>query len=88
MRDATEGEPSDYRAEHIRAALAVDPRVHDPELDVHVQGGRVLVTGTVPTPDRRSAIEAVVRETCPDLDVDNLVTVVAYTEPPAPERIE
>jgi osmotically-inducible protein OsmY len=88
MRDAAETEPPDYRAEHIRAALARDPRVQEPELGVEVHGGRALVTGIVPTPARRSAIEAVVRETCPDLGVDNLVTIVAYSEPPAPERIE
>jgi len=88
MHDDRADEPSDYRVEHVRAALAADPRVQEPELGVEIVGGRVLVTGIVATEERRRAVDVVAREVCPDLEPDNRVAVVAYPEPRASERIE
>ena len=50
----------DYIAAHVQEALARDPRVNEPELEVQVVNRRVFVTGVVPTNERREAIEAVV----------------------------
>lgn len=77
----------DYVAAHAQEALARDPRVNEPELEVQVVNGRVFVTGVVPTDERREAVEAVVREVCPDFDVENRTTVARYPEAGEPERV-
>lgn len=68
----------DYTAAHVQEELARDPRVNEPELEVKVVGGRVFVTGTVPTEERHRAVTDVVRECCPDLEVENRTTVGRY----------
>ena len=54
--------PGPYREESLRQALATDPRVMEQELDVSIAGGRVVISGTVPTEDRRAAVTEVARE--------------------------
>lgn len=76
-----------YVAAHVQEALARDERVNEPELEVQVVGGRVFVTGVVPTEERRRAVEAVVRERCPDLEVENQTTVARYPEAGETERV-
>jgi hypothetical protein len=68
----------EYEAEHVREALAADPRVNAPELRVRIGAGIVHVDGVVPTHDRRAAIEAVVRELCPGYRLDDRTTVADY----------
>lgn len=77
----------DYVAAHVQEALARDPRVNEPELEVQVVNGRVFVTGVVPTNERRGAIEAVVHDVSPELDVENQTTVARYPEAGEPERV-
>ncbi len=79
-----------YVAEHIRQALAGDPRVNEPELRVQVVAGRVVITGDLPTEERRRAIADVVHDVSPDLAVDNQTTVLgpAAAQRPSVERIE
>jgi osmotically-inducible protein OsmY len=82
-------EPTDaYVAEHIREALATDDRVNEPELEVQVVGGRVFVTGVVPTDERRAAVGEVVSECCPDLEVENRTTVARYGDTGVTERVK
>jgi osmotically-inducible protein OsmY len=76
-----------YVAAHVQEALARDERVNEPELEVQVVEGRVFVTGVVPTDERRRAVEAVVRECCPDLDVENQTTVAHYPDAGETERV-
>jgi osmotically-inducible protein OsmY len=78
---------NDYVAAHVQEALARDPRVNEPELEVQVVNGRVFVTGVVPTNERREAIEAVVHDVFPELDVENQTTVARYPEAGEPERV-
>lgn len=77
---------SDYVAAHIQDALARDPRVNEPELSVAVVAGRVVVTGVVPTEERRANIEDVVREAC-GLEVENRTTVARYPNADHEERV-
>jgi osmotically-inducible protein OsmY len=77
----------DYVAAHVQEALARDPRVNEPELEVQVVNGRVFVTGVVPTNERRDAIEAVVHDVSPDFDVENQTTVARYPEAGEPEHV-
>ena len=81
-------DPKDaYLAEHVREALATDERVNEPELEVQVVGGRVFVTGVVPTDERRSAVGDVVTECCPGMEVENHTTVARYGDPGVTERV-
>jgi hypothetical protein len=76
-----------YLAAHLQERLAKDSRVYEPELVVTVEGERVVVAGVVPTPERRAAVTSVVREACPDHEIDNRTTVALYDSPAPPERI-
>jgi osmotically-inducible protein OsmY len=76
-----------YVAAHVQEALARDQRVNEPELEVQVVNGRVYVTGVVPTNERREAVEAVVRECCPEFEVENQTTVARYPEAGETERV-
>jgi osmotically-inducible protein OsmY len=73
------GEPAEsaphYVIQRIREALAHDPRVGELELGVNVRAGKVFVTGTVNTEERRRAVTEVVCEVVPDLEVHNQTTV-------------
>lgn len=83
MSEGTE----DYVAAHVQEALARDPRVNEPELEVQVVSGRVFVTGVVPTQERREAVADVVRECCPEFEVENQTTVARYPEAGETERV-
>ena len=74
MEPATE--ETDYVVQHVREALAHDPRVGELELGVDIRGRRLYVSGSVLTEERRRAVEEVAREVCPDLEVHNQVRVV------------
>jgi osmotically-inducible protein OsmY len=76
-----------YEQERIRQALAIDPRVGEPELSVEVIAGRVLVTGSVPSERIREAIDTVVAEVAPEVTLDNRVTVPPMDEPSGEETI-
>jgi hypothetical protein len=75
-----------YLAAHVREILARDPRVSEPSLRVDVHGRRAHVTGTVPTEERRIAIDIVIGERFPELEPDNRTTVAEYGAEPRVER--
>lgn len=77
----------DYTAAHVQEELARDARVNEPELEVKVVGGRVFVTGTVPTEERQRAVTDVVHECCPDLEVENRTTVGRYPKAEGTEQV-
>lgn len=77
----------DYVAAHVQEALARDPRVNEPELEVQVVNGRVFVTGVVPTQERKDAVGAVVHECCPDFEIENRTTVARYPQADGTERV-
>lgn len=77
----------DYQAEHVREALAADPRVNAPELRVRIGVGIVHVDGVVPTRERQAAIEAVVGELCSGYRVDDRTTVAEYDPAESVETI-
>ena len=74
-----------YLAEHIRTAFAQDPRVNELGLTVTLVGGRVFVTGTVPTVERREGVATVIAEQFPDLELHNDVTVQQVGTQPSTE---
>lgn len=77
----------EYAAAHLQEALARDPRVNEPELQVAIVSGRVRVTGVVPTEGRRAAVEEVAREYCPGMKIENRTTVGRYPDARPEERV-
>lgn len=70
-----------YTAEHLRETLAKDPRVGGLDLHVRVSGDTVVVSGTVPTTERREAVSEVLRDRLVGAEVRNEVSVTDTTEP-------
>lgn len=75
---ASDAEPDEYVVQHLREALAQDPRVSELGLDVVVRGGELHVSGVVSTEERRAAVAGVAAEIAPDWTVVNQTTVVSY----------
>lgn len=80
--------PDIYATEHVHQALASDPRVNEPELRVTIVAGRIVITGDVPTEERKRAIPVVVLELYPDAVVDDQTHVVAEFVPNRPRTEE
>ena len=82
------GDPSDeYLVERIREAIAMDPRVNELELQVTVAAGRVFVSGTVATEERREAIGEVVAAIAPDREIHNETSVLPLAPDHAVEEL-
>jgi osmotically-inducible protein OsmY len=82
-----EAEPKQYVIERVHRALAEDPRVSALDVDVALAGGRVFLTGDVPTQERKDAISAVVAEVLPDHQVCNETRVAELAPAGDPEDI-
>ena len=80
-------QPGHYLVQHVREALANDPRVSELHVEVTVTTDRVFITGAVPSEERREIIAAVVRELLPDHQVSNHVTVEPISGAPEVERL-
>ncbi len=76
-----------YLVARVRERLTQDPRVNDPELEVAIAAGKVVVTGSIPTEERREAVLQVVQELLPDHEVVNQTTVAPQTNEPNVEVI-
>ena len=86
-RDRLHAAEDVYEAAHLSELLANDPRTSAPELRVTVGGGIVTVTGTVTTEERREAIDEVITDAHPELEVRNDVTVLDLSGPPSSEVV-
>jgi hypothetical protein len=87
MATAGPGGIDDYEVQHLREALVADPRVGELELEVRAVAGKLFISGTVPTEERRRAIDEVAREVVPEVTVCNETAVPRFTDPPGPERL-
>lgn len=73
--------PLTYRAAHLEETLAIDPRVGEQALHVHVHGDVLVIEGTAATQERRDAVDVVCAEAFPDVVVRNRVTVLQIDPP-------
>lgn len=73
-------EPDGYLVERIRTTLALDPRVHELGIQVKVASAKLVLTGSVPTPERREAVSEVARELAAGYEVHNAVDVTSGAE--------
>lgn len=69
-------EPPEYLLTHVQEALATDDRVAQLDIVVKMHENELIVSGNVPTHERRSAIESVVRSAAPHHVVINNIEVV------------
>jgi predicted nucleotidyltransferase len=74
-QEGTGDEPDEYLIAHAHDALVRDPRTAELELDVAVDGGVVVLSGVVATPDRQAAVGEVVAQALPQREVRNLTGV-------------
>jgi hypothetical protein len=86
-RPAAADNADDPVVARARQALAADPRTAELELGVTVDGGVVVLTGTVATPQRQAAVARVVGEALPGRQVRNLTGLPAAEAEPAVERL-
>ena len=80
-------EPKQYVVERVHRALAQDPRVSALDVEVTLAGGRVFLTGDVPTQERKDAISVVVAELLPGHQVCNETTVATLAPAGEPEEL-
>jgi hypothetical protein len=71
----------DYRAERLRAQLALDPLVARLDVEVTIVGDRVVLRGEVETVERKQRMIEIVSRVTPDLAVGDDVRVRALREP-------
>lgn len=76
-----------YLVGELQQALATDERVNMLDVKVMVLGNRVHLTGQVATEERRRAVEDVVTELLPGVEVRNELTVMGVNHPSQPEVI-
>jgi osmotically-inducible protein OsmY len=84
----SQDEPKHYLIERVRQALAQDGRTNELDVHVTVAGGKIFVTGTVPTQARRDAITEVAGDALPEHEVFNQITVYEVSEPTESEEIQ
>ena len=70
-----------YLLEHLRRAIAEDPRVGEPAVRVFSAAGRIWLEGFVASEDRRMATEALVAELAPGIEIKNELQVIVLTGP-------
>lgn len=76
-----------YIVGHLQSALATDPRVSLLDVKVMVIAGKIHLMGEVNSDARRQAVEAVVFEHFPELEVRNELTTLEVNQPGQPEVI-
>ena len=76
-----------YLAQHVREALAQDPRVGELGVDVQIDEEAVVLRGVVTSAERREAAAEVARDLAPDRTVRNETTIEAFDEPPREEHL-
>ena len=70
-----------YLVEHLRCALAEDPRVGESAVRVFVVAGRIWLEGHVTSEERKRSAEVVVRELAPGVEVKNELQVIVIGGP-------
>jgi osmotically-inducible protein OsmY len=82
-----EDEPKHYVVQRVRQALAHDGRTNELDIQVKLAGGKVFITGSIPTAERCRAIEEVASEAAPGFEIQNHVVVYEAREPDEEEHL-
>ena len=86
-QEGADDEPDEYLIARAQDALVRDPRTGELELDVAVDGGVVVLSGAVATPERQAACAEVVAKALPGREVRNLTRVEDETAEPFVETL-
>ena len=70
-----------YLIEHVRDALAHDPRLSELGVDVEITDETVVLSGTLGSLERQQAAADIVHDLLPHHDVRNETTVPDLAEP-------
>jgi len=76
-----------YLAEHLREALAQDPRVGELGLDVEIVGETVVLRGTLTSTERQAAASDIAHDLMPNHAVRNETAVPDCPEAPQVEHL-
>ncbi len=76
-----------YLVAKLQQALAADGRVCMLDIKVKVTHGKIHLTGTVPSAERRAAIDEVLAELMPGVPVKNELAVLELSEQTEHEHI-
>lgn len=79
--------PDPYLAEHVREALAQDPRVGELGVEVEISGATVVLHGTLASPGRQEAAVEVVRDLLPEHEIRDETEVADFPEPTETEHL-
>ena len=78
----------EYEVQRLREALATDERVAEMGVQVLVAaGGKVFLTGQVPTEERQRAVGVVAGEVLPDYEIHNETVVTELGDHPRVEHL-
>lgn len=80
-------EPEHYACQHLREALAADPRLGELGVQVQIASGKVFLSGQVSTPERQAAVALVAAEVLPGYEVHNDTVVTPADEAPRVEHL-
>ena len=86
MKDQA-AEPDLYLAEHLREALAQDPRVGELGIAVEIMGETVVLSGTMTSPEQQAAAVAIARDFLPAHHVRVKSMVADLPEPTDSEHL-
>lgn len=70
-----------YLLEHLRRAIAEDPRVGEPAVRVFSAAGRIWLEGAVASEGRKRATQDLVAELAPGIEIKNELQVIAIGGP-------
>lgn len=76
-----------YLVGRLQEALASDPRVNALDIKIVLTGGKLHLTGQVPTEQRRQAVNEVIHEVMPDVAIRNELTLLELGQAAGPETI-
>lgn len=80
-------EPPGYAVQRLREALIADERVAEMGVAVRVVDGTVILSGQVPTEERRRAVGAVAGEVLAGYEIHNETVVTEVADPPGVEHL-
>jgi osmotically-inducible protein OsmY len=76
-----------YLIGRLQEALAADPRVNSLDIKIVLSGGKLHLTGQVPTEQRRQAVNEVILEVVPGISIRNELTLLELAQATSPEEI-
>jgi hypothetical protein len=79
--------PDNYAVAHLRARLARDSRTNELDIQIKQEENTLLLRGEVQTPERRTAVDQIARESFPSMKIENQIRIRNYAEPPEEEEV-